>query len=69
MAKTRKLTSPLILALPRVKGSFKLATDGSNSAVGAVLTETIGGNENVVAYASKVLSKPERLWPTYDKEL
>ena len=65
----KKLTSPPILALPKFKGSFKLATDASNSAVGAVLTETINGNEKVVAYASKVLSKTERRWPTYDKEL
>ena len=65
----RKLTSPPILALPTIKGTFKLATDASNSAVGAVLTETIGGDEKVVAYASKVLNKTERRWPTYDKEL
>ena len=36
---------------------------------GAVLTEKIGGDEKVVAYASKVLNKTERRWPTYDKEL
>ena len=65
----RRLTSPPILALPKFKGCFKLATDASNSAVGAVLTETIDGEENVLAYASKVLSKTERRWPTYDKEL
>ena len=65
----KNLTSPPILALPKFKGFFKLATDASNSAVGAVLTETIDGDEKVVAYASKVLNKTERRWPTYDKEL
>ena len=64
-----KLTSPPILALPTCKGEFKLATDASNTAVGAVLTEVVGGEERVVAYASKVLSKSERRWPAYDKEL
>ena len=64
-----KLTSAPILALPTCKGEFKIATDASNTAVGAVLTETVDGREKVVAYASKVLNKSERRWPTYDKEL
>ena len=33
------------------------------------MTETVDGAEKVVAYASKVLNKSERRWPTYDKEL
>ena len=65
----KRLISPPILALPSFKGTFKLATDASNSAVGAVLSELIDGEEKVIAYASKVLSKTERRWPTYDKEL
>ena len=64
-----KLTSPPILALPTCQGEFKLATDASNTAVGAVLTEVVDGNERVISYASKVLSKSERRWPTYDQEL
>ena len=64
-----KLTSPPILALPTCKGEFRLATDASNTAVGAVLSETLDGEERVIAYASKVLSKAERRWPAYDKEL
>ena len=64
-----KLTSAPILALPTCKGEFKVATDASNTAVGAVLTETSDGDEKVIAYASKVLNKSERRWPTYDKEL
>ena len=65
----QKLTSSPILALPTCLGKFKLETDASNTAVGAVLTETVDGVEKVVSYASKVLSKTERRWPAYDKEL
>lgn len=64
-----KLVSNPILALPTFTGAFKVATDASNYSVGSVLTETIDGEDKVIAYASKVLSKTERRWPTYDKEL
>ena len=64
-----RLTSQPILALPTFKGQFTLATDASSSAVGSVLSETVDGQERVIAYASRVLSKTERRWPTYDKEL
>ena len=64
-----KLTSQPILALPTFQGTFTLATDASNTAVGSVLTETVEGEERVIAYASRVLNKTERRWPTYDKEL
>lgn len=55
-----KLTSPPVLTLPSFKGRFRLATDASNSAVGAVLTETRDGDDKVVAYASKVLNRSEK---------
>lgn len=64
-----KLTSSPVLALPSFRGVFRLATDACQSSVGSVLSEVVGGEEKVVAYASKVLSKSERRWPTYDKEL
>ena len=66
--KTR-LTCEPILALPTFRGHFTLATDASNSSVGSVLTESVDGENRVVAYASRVLNKTERRWPTYDKEL
>ena len=64
-----KLTSPPVLKLPAMCGRFRLYTDACNSSVGSVLVEAVGDQERVVAYASKVLSKAERRWPTYDKEL
>ena len=64
-----RLTSQPILSLPSMEGEFTLATDASNTAIGSVLTQIVDGQERVIAYASKVLSKTERRWPTYDKEL
>ena len=64
-----RLTSQPILALPTFNGQFTLATDASHTAVGSILSETVEGRERVIAYASRVLSKTERRWPTYDKEL
>ena len=65
----RSLASPPVLTLPTFNGTFRLYTDACNSSVGAVLTEVAEGEEKVVAYESKVLSRQQRRWPTYDKEL
>lgn len=63
------LTSPPIMAFPNFDQPFILSTDASNYAVGAVLSQTQNGLERVVAYASHVLTRTERRWSTYDKEL
>ena len=63
------LTSAPVLRLPTFRGKFRLDTDVCNASIGAVLTEAVDGEDRVIAYASKVLSKTERRWPTYDKEL
>ena len=63
------LSSPPVLALPTGEGTFVLYTDACNSAVGVVLAERIGGEEKVIAYESKALTKQQTKWPTYDKEL
>ena len=65
----KSLASPPVLTLPSFNGTFRLYTDACNSSVGAVLTEAAEGEEKVVAYESKVLSRQQRRWPTYDKEL
>ncbi|GFX23991.1 retrovirus-related Pol polyprotein from transposon 412 [Trichonephila clavipes] len=46
-----------------------LDTDASNESVGAVLSQDIDGQERVVAYWSKCLSKPERNYCVTRKEL
>ena len=65
----RALASPPVLALPTFRGTFILYTDACNTSVGSVLSELVDGIERVIAYDSKVLTKPQVKWPTYDKEL
>ncbi|KFM56688.1 Retrovirus-related Pol polyprotein from transposon 412, partial [Stegodyphus mimosarum] len=63
------LTSAPILTYPQLDRPFILDTDASNESVGAVLSQEIEGQERVVAYWSKCLSKPERNYCVTRKEL
>ncbi|GFV74364.1 retrovirus-related Pol polyprotein from transposon 297 [Trichonephila clavipes] len=63
------LTSSPILIYPQPDKPFILDTDASNERVGAVLSQEIDGQERVVAYWSKCLSKPERNYCVTRKEL
>lgn len=63
------LTNPPVVAFPDFTLPFFLYTDASCSAIGAVLAQRQGHQEKVIAYASHVLTKAERKWSTYDREL
>ncbi|GFT32943.1 retrovirus-related Pol polyprotein from transposon 412 [Trichonephila clavipes] len=63
------LTSSPILIYPQPDKPFILDTDASNESVGAVLSQELDGQERVVAYWSKCLSKPERNYCVTRKEL
>ncbi|GFT58779.1 retrovirus-related Pol polyprotein from transposon 17.6 [Trichonephila clavipes] len=63
------LTSSPILIYPQSDKPFILDTDASSESVGAVLSQEIDGQERVVAYWSKCLSKPERNYCVTRKEL
>ncbi|GFT53232.1 retrovirus-related Pol polyprotein from transposon 412 [Trichonephila clavipes] len=63
------LTSSPILIYPQPEKPFILDTDANNESVGAVLSQEIDGQERVVAYWSKCLSKPERNYCVTRKEL
>ncbi|KAL6473492.1 hypothetical protein MHYP_G00170530 [Metynnis hypsauchen] len=63
------LSNPPVVAFPDFSLPFFLYTDASCSAIGAVLAQKHSNHENVVAYASHVLTKAERRWSTYDREL
>lgn len=69
----RKLKSALcsspILAYPRRHGKFILDTDASKVGIGAVLSQVQDGEEKVIEYYSKVLTKPERNYCVTRKEL
>ncbi|GFX31607.1 retrovirus-related Pol polyprotein from transposon 412 [Trichonephila clavipes] len=63
------LTSAPILAYPEIGKQFILDTDASHENIGAVLSQNIDGQERVIAYFSKCLSKPERNYCVTRKDL
>ena len=63
------LTSAPILGMPRDEGTFLLDTDASDTGLGAVLSQMQDGNEVVIAYASRTLSRPERNYDVTRREL
>ena len=63
------LTSTPVLAMPTDDEMFVLDTDASDRCVGAVLSQIQGGEEKVIAYASRVLAKTERNYCCTRREL
>ena len=64
-----KLVAAPILAHPDFSKAFVLDTDASDQAIGAVLSQIIDGQERVIAYASRTLTKSERRFCVTRKEL
>ena len=64
-----RLTSTPILTYPDFQLPFILDTDASNTGVGAVLSQVQAGEEKVIAYASRCLTKGERKHSVTRKEL
>ena len=57
----RRLVSASVLSFPAFTMPLMLDTDASDTGIGAVLSRVqANGKEKVIAYASRVLSKPER---------
>ncbi|GFV62885.1 retrovirus-related Pol polyprotein from transposon opus [Trichonephila clavipes] len=54
------LTSAPILAYPEIRKQFILDADASQESIGTVLSQDIDGQEHIIAYFSKCLSKPEK---------
>ena len=64
-----RLTTPPVLAFPQFDREFLLATDASDSAIGAVLSQVDdNGTEKVIAYWSRQLTKAERNYSTIERE-
>ena len=65
----RSLVSAPVLSSPDFTKPFTLQCDASNTGLGGVLTQTIEGNEHVIAFASRSLSKAERNYSVTEREL
>ena len=66
----KHLSTPPVLVFPDFAREFILDTDASNQGIGAVLSQIQSdGQEQVVAYASRLLSKTERRYSVTRKEL
>jgi len=63
------LSEAPILVHPRKEGLFILDTDASDEGVGAVLSQVQDGEERVISYGSKALSKCERNYCITRREL
>ena len=63
------LTSTPILVLPRYDQEFILDVDASGDGLGAVLSQISNGKEQVVAYASRTLTKAERKYCATRREM
>ena len=64
-----RLTSPPVLMYPDPEAAFILDTDASDFGIGAVLSQIQDGEERVVAYGSRVLTKQERRYCVTRREL
>ena len=63
-----KLVSAPVLAHPDLSQPYKLSTDASLHAVGAVLTQDTPDGERVIQYLSKKLSEGQKKWSTIERE-
>ncbi|GMF19940.1 unnamed protein product [Phytophthora fragariaefolia] len=65
-----KLTSPPVLAHPDFSRPFHVNVDASDFGIGGYLFQLDENKaEKVIAYGGRMLSKPEMVYPTLEKEL
>ena len=64
-----KITSQLVLALPRREGKFRVKTDISGHAIREVLSQEQEGKWKLIAFLSRTMQPAEQNYKIYDKEL
>ena len=64
-----KITSQLVLSLPRREGKFRIEMDASGHAIGGVLSQEQDGKWKPIAFLSRMMQAVERNYKIYDKEL
>ncbi|KAH0822374.1 hypothetical protein GEV33_000417 [Tenebrio molitor] len=62
------LSAAPVLASPNFGKPFVLQTDAADTGLGVALTQYIDGDDHVIAYASRSLTKPEQAYSTTEKE-
>ncbi|CAI7792436.1 unnamed protein product [Closterium sp. NIES-53] len=63
------LVSPPVLLITDPSKPFKVVTDASNLAIGAVLLQDFGNGLQPIAYESRKLQAAKRNYPIHDKEM
>ncbi len=62
------LSTPPILGYPDYSAPFELHIDASGTGLGAILYQQQEGHKRVISYASRGLSKSEKLYPAHKLE-
>jgi len=64
-----KITSQLVLALPKREGKFRVETSTLGHAIGGVLSQKQEGKWKHIVFLSRTIQLAERNYEIYDKEL
>jgi len=64
-----KITSQLVLALPRRKGKFRVETNTSEHAIKGVLSQEQEGKWKPIAFLSRMMQVAKRNYKIYNKKL